>query len=85
MSLSCSATHQYIDEFGINFLGIAKDNKYVTICFIIDSAIHHQQQSPGIASDFGMKVEKRQIPVTELLSLQGWRLWNSGSDHPAYR
>ncbi|HON09600.1 MAG TPA: branched-chain amino acid aminotransferase [Chitinispirillaceae bacterium] len=62
-----SATHQYIDEFGTsNFFGITKDNRYVTPASssILPSITNSSLQV--IASDFGMKVEKRQIPVTEL-------------------
>jgi branched-chain amino acid aminotransferase len=62
-----SATHKYIDEFGTsNFLGITKDNKYVTPASqsILPSITNLSLQV--IAEDFGMKVEKRPIPVTEL-------------------
>lgn len=62
-----SAQHKYIDEFGTsNFLGITKDNKYVTPAStsILPSITNLSLQV--IASDFGMKVERRQIPVTDL-------------------
>lgn len=62
-----SATHQYVDEFGTsNFIGITKDNKYVTPASqsILPSITNLSLQV--IAEDFGMKVEKRPIPVTEL-------------------
>jgi branched-chain amino acid aminotransferase len=62
-----SATHSYIDEFGTsNFLGITKDNKYITPASysILPSITNMSLQV--IAQDFGMKVERRPIPVTEL-------------------
>jgi len=62
-----SATHQYIDEFGTsNFLGITKDNKYVTPASqsILPSITNLSLQV--IAEDFGMNVEKRPIRITEL-------------------
>ena len=62
-----SATHSLIDEFGTsNFLAITKDNKYVTpdSTSILGSITNDSLQT--IARDFGMEVEKRHIPVTEL-------------------
>lgn len=62
-----SATHKYVDEFGTsNFLAITKDNKYVTPAStsILPSITNSSLQV--LASDFGMKVERRQIPATEL-------------------
>lgn len=62
-----SATHHFVDEFGTsNFLGITKDKKYVTpeSSSILPSITNKSLQQ--IARDFGMPVEKREIPVTEL-------------------
>lgn len=62
-----SATHTLVDEFGTsNFLAITKDNKYVTpdSKSILGSITNDSLQM--IAKDFGMKVEKRPIPMTEL-------------------
>jgi len=64
-----SAEHTYIDEFGTsNFIGITKDNRYVTPAStsILPSITNSSLQI--LAADFGMEVEKRQIPVTELES-----------------
>jgi len=62
-----SATHSFVDEFGTsNFLAITKDNRYVTpdSTSILGSITNDSLQM--IAKDFGMKVEKRHIPVKEL-------------------
>ncbi len=62
-----SATHTYIDEFGTsNFFAITGDNKYVTpeSSSALPSITNKSLQQ--IAEDFGMKVEIRKIPVTEL-------------------
>jgi len=62
-----SATRCMVDEFGTsNFLAISKDNKYVTpdSTSILGSITNDSLQI--IARDFGMKVEKRPIPITEL-------------------
>jgi branched-chain amino acid aminotransferase len=62
-----SASHTYIDEFGTsNFLGITKNNHYVTpdSSSILPSITNSSLQI--LAKDFGMVVEKRMIPFTEL-------------------
>ncbi|NLD99453.1 MAG: branched-chain amino acid aminotransferase [Fibrobacter sp.] len=62
-----SATHTCIDEFGTsNFFGITKDNHYVTpdSTSILPSITNSSLQI--LAKDFGMVVEKRAIPFTEL-------------------
>ncbi len=63
-----SASHTYIDEFGTsNFLGITKDNKYVTPASnSILPSITNKSLQVIAAEDFKMKVERRQIHVTEL-------------------
>ena len=64
-----SGTHSFIDEFGTsNFLGITADNKYVTpdSTSVLPSITNSSLQQ--IAADFGMKVEKRRINVSELSS-----------------
>lgn len=65
-----SAKHTYIDEFGTsNFLAITRDGGYVTpaSASILPSVTNKSIQQ--IAEDFGMKVERRKIPVTELADL----------------
>jgi len=62
-----SAEHKYIDEFGTsNFLAITREGDYVTpeSTSILPSITNKSLQV--IAKDFGMKVERRKIPVTEL-------------------
>jgi branched-chain amino acid aminotransferase len=62
-----SAEHRYIDEFGTsNFIAITRDGGYVTpySMSILPSITNKSLQV--IAADFGMSVEKRRIPVTEL-------------------
>jgi branched-chain amino acid aminotransferase len=62
-----SSTHRYIDEFGTsNFLGITKDNKYVTPASssILPSITNKSLQV--IAEDMGMKVECRPILFDEI-------------------
>lgn len=64
------ATKQNIDEFGSsNFFGI-KDNTYITPLSdsVLPSITNKSLQT--LAADFGMKVEKRVIPVGELAELQ---------------
>jgi len=66
-----SATHSYIDEFGTsNFLGITADDTYVTpdSSSVLPSITNDSLQQ--IAGDFGMKVERRRIPVGELSELK---------------
>lgn len=61
------AQYKYIDEFGTsNFFAIKKNNKYVTpvSSSILPSITNLSLQV--LASDFGMKVDCRQIPVEEL-------------------
>jgi branched-chain amino acid aminotransferase len=65
-----SATHTCIDEFGTsNFIGITADNRYITpdSTSVLPSITNSSLQV--IAADFGMKVERRRIPVTELARL----------------
>jgi branched-chain amino acid aminotransferase len=65
-----SAEHKYIDEFGTsNFLAITQDGKYITpnSLSILPSVTNKSLQV--IAEDFGITVEKRKIPVTELSDL----------------
>jgi branched-chain amino acid aminotransferase len=62
-----AATHLYIDEFGTsNFFAITPDGKYVTpdSQSILASVTNKSLQV--IAKDFGLRVEKRQIRVSEL-------------------
>jgi branched-chain amino acid aminotransferase len=62
-----SAEHLYIDEFGTsNFVAITKDGRYVTpdSQSVLPSVTNNSLQA--IAQDFGMTVERRKIPVTEL-------------------
>jgi branched-chain amino acid aminotransferase len=62
-----SAEHKYIDEFGTsNFLAISKTGSYVTpdSSSILPSVTNKSLQQ--IAKDFGMNVERRKVPVTEL-------------------
>ncbi len=60
------ATHTKVDEFGSsNFLGI-KGNSYVTPLSdsVLPSITNKSLQT--VAEDFGMKVEKRVVPVEEI-------------------
>ena len=62
-----SSEHKYIDEFGTsNFFAITREGHYVTpdSTSILPSVTNKSLQQ--IAVDFGMKVECRKIPVTEL-------------------
>ncbi len=62
-----SATHSYIDEFNTsNFIGITKDNKYITpdSPSILPSITNKSLQV--LAKDCGLTVEKRPIHVDEL-------------------
>lgn len=62
-----SATHTCIDEFGTsNFIAISGDGKYVTPKSesVLPSITNSSLQQ--IAADFGMDVEKRMVPVSEL-------------------
>ncbi|MBD3314877.1 MAG: branched-chain amino acid aminotransferase [Chitinivibrionales bacterium] len=63
-----SATHSYIDEFGTsNFLAITDDgSRYVTpdSSSVLPSITNKSLQR--IARDFGLSVERRPVPVTEL-------------------
>ena len=62
-----SSEHKYIDEFGTsNFMAITRDGKYVTpdSTSILPSVTNKSLQQ--IAIDFGMKVERRRIAVSEL-------------------
>ena len=62
-----STTHTYIDEFGTsNFLGITKNNTYVTpdSSSILPSITNDSLQV--IALDLGMAVEKRPVAISEL-------------------
>lgn len=62
-----STCHKYIDEFGTsNFIGITKDNKYVTpdSTSILPSITNKSLQT--IAADFGLTVERRKIEIGEL-------------------
>lgn len=66
-----SATHTFIDEFGTsNFVGITRENGYVTpdSSSVLPSITNNSLQQ--IAGDFGMTVERRPIPVSELSSLR---------------
>jgi branched-chain amino acid aminotransferase len=65
-----SAQHLYVDEFGTsNFFAITKDKCYVTpsSSSVLPSITNASLQQ--IAKDMGLRVEKRQIPVTELPQL----------------
>jgi branched-chain amino acid aminotransferase len=62
-----SAEHAYIDEFGTsNFFAITKDGRYVTpdSPSILPSVTNKSLKV--IARDFGLAVEARKVPVTEL-------------------
>jgi branched-chain amino acid aminotransferase len=62
-----SASHTFVDEFGTsNFFAITKDKRYVTPASssILPSITNASLQQ--IAADFGMQVEKRPIPMSEL-------------------
>lgn len=62
-----SKEHKYIDEFGTsNFIGITKDNKYVTpeSASILPSITNKSLLQ--LAQDLGMTAERRPIEVTEL-------------------
>ena len=62
-----SATRQYVDEFGSsNFFGIRDGNTYVTPLSdsVLPSITNLTLQE--CAADFGMKVEKRPVPLEEL-------------------
>lgn len=66
-----SATHTFVDEFGTsNFLGITANNTYVTpdSSSILPSITNMSLEQ--IAEDFGMNVERRPIPVSELSSFK---------------
>ena len=65
-----SATREYVDEFGSsNFFGI-KDNTYVTPLSdsVLPSITNLTLQE--CAADFGMKVEKRRVPLEELAEFE---------------
>ncbi|MBR1869643.1 MAG: branched-chain amino acid aminotransferase [Bacteroidales bacterium] len=65
-----SATREYIDEFGSsNFFGI-KGDTYVTPLSdsVLPSITNMTLQE--VAADFGMKVEKRPVPLEELTEFQ---------------
>jgi branched-chain amino acid aminotransferase len=65
-----SATHECVDEFGTsNFFAITRDNAYVTpdSQSVLPSITNKSLQE--IAADFGMKVERRPIKVSELEKL----------------
>ncbi len=65
-----SQSRKFVDEFGSsNFLGI-KNNTYVTPLSdsVLPSITNKSLQQ--VAEDFGMKVEKRRIPVEELSSFE---------------
>ncbi len=60
-------THQFVEEFSTsNFLGITKDNRYVTpdSCSVLPSVTNLSLREA--AADIGMKVERRQIPYEEI-------------------
>jgi branched-chain amino acid aminotransferase len=66
-----SANHRYIDEFGTsNFIGITEDNRFVTplSTSILPSITNKSLQK--IAEDIGLKVERRQIDISELQSFK---------------
>ena len=65
-----SAEHKYVDEFGTsNFLAISRSGAYITpeSASILPSVTNKSLQQ--IAVDFGMKVERRKIPIGELSEL----------------
>ncbi len=65
-----SAEHKYVDEFGTsNFLAISRKDAYVTpdSTSILPSVTNKSLQQ--IAIDFGMKVERRKVPIEELAEL----------------
>jgi len=62
-----SGTHTCIDEFGTsNFIGITRDHVYVTpesdsiLCSVTNKSLQQ------LATDFGLKVERRSIRISEL-------------------
>ncbi len=62
-----AATRSLVDEFGTsNFFGITADNRYVTpeSTSILRSITNKSLQT--LAADFGLKVERRNIKVTDL-------------------
>ena len=62
-----SATRQFVDEFGSsNFFGIKGGNTYVTPLSdsVLPSITNMTLQE--CAADFGLKVEKRPVPLEEL-------------------
>jgi branched-chain amino acid aminotransferase len=63
-----SATHSYIDEFGTsNFLAISHEgDRYITpdSSSVLPSITNKSLQR--IAEDFGLRVERRPVPLTEL-------------------
>ena len=64
-------THQFVEEFGTsNFIGITKDNKYVTPASksVLPSITNKSLQQ--IAQDQGLTVEVRDIPYEEIKALQ---------------
>ena len=66
-----SATHTYVDEFGTsNFIGITKENCFVTpdSNSILPSITNMSLQQ--IAHDFGMEVQRRPIAFDELPNLK---------------
>jgi branched-chain amino acid aminotransferase len=66
-----SATHTLIDEFGTsNFFGISANNTYVTpdSRSILPSITNMSLQQ--IAEDFGMNVQRRPVPLSELPSFR---------------
>jgi branched-chain amino acid aminotransferase len=63
--------HRYIDEFGTsNFFGITADGTYVTpdSASALPSITNKSLQT--IAADFGMAVQRRPVPVSELRDLR---------------
>jgi branched-chain amino acid aminotransferase len=64
-----SVEHKYIEEFGTsNFIGITKDNKYVTpkTSSILPSITNKSLMT--LAKDMGMTVEQRSVPYAEINS-----------------
>jgi branched-chain amino acid aminotransferase len=62
-----SGSHRFVDEFGTsNFLAISDDGKYVTpdSSSVLPSITNTSLQQ--IARDFGLSVQRRPIPITEL-------------------
>ena len=60
-------THSYVEEFGTsNFIAVTEDNKYITpkSPSILESITNISLRE--LASDIGLKVEHRPIPVAEL-------------------